>query len=78
MLGVAVDPIRRAALPDEINRLIHAGRPATVAYANVHVLNSAAADPTLRAFLNAADLCYCDGNGVRWGPASSVRSSLSV
>lgn len=67
VLGVAVDPIRRAALPDEIDRLIHVGRPATVAYANVHVLNSAAGDPTLRAFLNAADLCYCDGNGVRWG-----------
>ncbi len=66
VLGVGVHPLRRSALMQTIADLRERGG-ATVAYANVHVLNLARQDPPLRAFLNAADLCYCDGNGVRHG-----------
>jgi N-acetylglucosaminyldiphosphoundecaprenol N-acetyl-beta-D-mannosaminyltransferase len=38
-----------------------------VLYANVHVLNTAWADPDLCAILNHADLVYCDGAGVALG-----------
>ncbi len=39
----------------------------TVLYANVHVLNQAVREPALREALAAADLVYCDGEGVRLG-----------
>ena len=39
----------------------------TIAYANVHVINTAAHHPPLRDFLNTVDVCYCDGNGVVLG-----------
>ena len=55
----------KAALFARVADLVAAGGRATVAYANVHVLNTAARDPALRDFLNAADLCFCDGNGVK-------------
>ena len=41
-------------------------RPARrVMYVNAHVLNQTLEDPALRATLEAADLVYCDGYGVR-------------
>ncbi|MFZ5481818.1 MAG: WecB/TagA/CpsF family glycosyltransferase [Myxococcota bacterium] len=67
VLGVGVDRVDRAAMLDRVGALVAARGRATVAYANVHVLNVAARDPALAAFLNAADLCYCDGDGVRLG-----------
>jgi N-acetylglucosaminyldiphosphoundecaprenol N-acetyl-beta-D-mannosaminyltransferase len=41
--------------------------PATVLYANVHVLNVAYGDPELHRRLRAATTVYCDGSGVRLG-----------
>lgn len=67
LLGVGVDPVDRAGLFDAVERMITAGGRSTVAYANVHVLNTAATDPALRGFLNSVDLCYCDGGGVVLG-----------
>ncbi len=67
MLGVAVDGLSFAGVLAQVARAIDEGRPWTLTYANVHVLNSAASDPELRAFLNGADLVFCDGNGVRLG-----------
>lgn len=67
VLGVGVDRVDRVGLLDAVERLVDARGKATVAYANVHVLNVAAGDPDLRAFLNGADLCYCDGAGVVLG-----------
>ncbi len=68
VLGVGVDPVPPEALLDRVGELVERGRRAgeraTVAYANVHVLNTAARDPALRAFLAGCDLVYCDGNGV--------------
>ena len=64
ILGVGVDPIRRDELIPRVEAMIADGGQATVAYANVHVLNQSQSHPKLRAFLNQVDLCYCDGNGV--------------
>jgi N-acetylglucosaminyldiphosphoundecaprenol N-acetyl-beta-D-mannosaminyltransferase len=66
ILGIGVDPIPAEALLDRVAHLV-AGEKATVAYANVHVLNTAVADGELRTFLQGVDLCYCDGNGVKLG-----------
>lgn len=67
VLGVGVDDVDRAGLLAAVERLIAARGRATVAYANVHVLDVAAGDPALRDFLNRVDLCYCDGGGVVLG-----------
>lgn len=66
VLGIGIDPVDRVSMFDAVERFIEQGK-STVAYVNVHVLNIAAHDQRLRDFLNAADLCYCDGNGVRLG-----------
>lgn len=65
VLGVGVDPISKDALLDRVERAVAAGAPMTIAYANAHVLALARHDAALQQFLNRADLCYCDGNGVR-------------
>ena len=67
LLGVEVDPIEWKDLLQSVEHFLEGAEPRTIAYANIHVLNSAVGDPTLRAFLNMADLCYCDGEGVRLG-----------
>lgn len=41
------------------------GGPRQVMYVNAHVLNQSREDPRLRDALEAADLIYCDGYGVR-------------
>jgi N-acetylglucosaminyldiphosphoundecaprenol N-acetyl-beta-D-mannosaminyltransferase len=61
---VGIDPIRRDELIPRVEALVEESGQATVAYANVHVLNQAQSHPHLAAFLNSLDLCYCDGNGV--------------
>jgi N-acetylglucosaminyldiphosphoundecaprenol N-acetyl-beta-D-mannosaminyltransferase len=67
VLGVRVHAVDRSGLLRRVALLVDNGGPATVGYANVHVLNEAARDADLRRFLNSLDLCYCDGNGVKWG-----------
>jgi N-acetylglucosaminyldiphosphoundecaprenol N-acetyl-beta-D-mannosaminyltransferase len=67
ILGVGVDPLSASDLMPTIERMIANGAQNTIAYANVHVLNQAQNDRRLQDFLNAADLVYCDGNGVRLG-----------
>ena len=67
VLGVGVDALTWPELLAAVSAAIATGGPSTVAYANVHVLNVAQRDAALRAFLNAADICYCDGNGVVLG-----------
>ena len=46
---------------------LHSTGNATVAYANIHVINQAQNNPDLLQFLRDASLVYCDGNGVRLG-----------
>ncbi len=66
ILGVEVDGLRAAELVPAVSALVERGH-ATVAYANIHVVNCAQRDAALRSFLASSDLCYCDGNGVRLG-----------
>ncbi len=67
ILGVRVHPVGLDDLLDRVGAAIAAGDPFTVAYANVHVLNTVARDGRLTRFLNSVDICFCDGNGVRMG-----------
>ena len=67
VLGVPVLPLSWEELLAEVARAIDGRRHITVAYANVHVLNTAARDGRLTRFLGDVDLCFCDGNGVRLG-----------
>lgn len=67
VLGVHVDALTRAQMLGEAAQLVDSGGRHTIAYANVHVLNQAASNPALKDFLNAASLCFCDGNGVVLG-----------
>lgn len=57
----------KAGLLDEVASRIAAGTRTTVAYLNVHVVNTAARDEALTDFLRSADLCYADGAGVVLG-----------
>ena len=67
VLGVGVHPLTWPELLALVGDFIQADLPHTVAYANVHVINTAAQDAALRDFLAAVDVCYCDGNGVVLG-----------
>ncbi len=67
ILGVGVDGCTWSELVERVAALVQGAGKATVAYANIHVLNTAVTDAALRGFLNAADVCYCDGAGVRLG-----------
>ena len=64
--GVPIDAIEPSDLMDAIRRQ-HAQGDATVAYANVHVVNQAQRDADLLGFLQQASMVYCDGTGVRLG-----------
>jgi N-acetylglucosaminyldiphosphoundecaprenol N-acetyl-beta-D-mannosaminyltransferase len=59
-LGQPVEMLRR------ISSWVDGTRPPRrVMYVNAHVLNQSAGNPQLRETLEAADLVYCDGYGVR-------------
>ena len=64
VLGVGVDPVTLEGLHGRIARLIRSGRRGLVLNANVHCLNLCYEDPSLRGFLNGADVVFCDGAGV--------------
>ncbi len=67
VLGVPILPITWVELRDEVLRRVAARERTTVMYGNVHVLNVAHEVPALADALRAADLVYCDGEGVRLG-----------
>ncbi|MFT4976976.1 MAG: N-acetylglucosaminyldiphosphoundecaprenol N-acetyl-beta-D-mannosaminyltransferase [Myxococcota bacterium] len=67
VLGVGVHAYTWPELLAQVRAWIIAGEPRTVAYANVHVLNTARRDAALRTFLDGVDACYCDGSGVILG-----------
>lgn len=66
ILGVGVHSIPLADLLARIVATVAAGRREIVANVNAHALNLAVEVPTFRAFLNRADVVFCDGFGVRW------------
>lgn len=62
-----MDVLDRPGLLGEVERRIATAQPTTVAYLNVHVVNTAARDEALTAFLRSVDLCYADGAGIVLG-----------
>lgn len=67
ILGIPVDGIDRPQLLAEIDRLVTAQRPALVNNVNVHACNLAYSDPDFLEILNASDVVFCDGFGVKLG-----------
>jgi N-acetylglucosaminyldiphosphoundecaprenol N-acetyl-beta-D-mannosaminyltransferase len=67
LLGVRIHALALDQLLDIVAQAILARRKALIANVNVHGLNLAYQLPWFRAFLNHADLVYCDGFGVKWG-----------
>ena len=59
-----MDPVTVEGLQEEVGRLIRAGERGLVLNANANCLNLCYEDPELRAFLNGADVVFCDGAGV--------------
>ncbi|MBA2692062.1 MAG: WecB/TagA/CpsF family glycosyltransferase [Rubrobacter sp.] len=64
ILGVGVDALTAVELHERIRRFIHEGGHALVFNANVHCLNLAYRDRSLRRVLDEADVVFCDGAGV--------------
>ena len=67
ILGIQVDVIDQPQLLTEIDRLAAAQRPALVNNVNVNACNIAYADPEFREILNASEVVFCDGFGVKLG-----------
>jgi N-acetylglucosaminyldiphosphoundecaprenol N-acetyl-beta-D-mannosaminyltransferase len=68
VLGVRIHNVTRQRaielLEEPISR--RNGRAVSVFIVNAHTLNLAAADPSYCQTLNAADLVFADGTGIRW------------
>jgi N-acetylglucosaminyldiphosphoundecaprenol N-acetyl-beta-D-mannosaminyltransferase len=67
ILGIQVDVIDQPQLLAEIDRLAAAQRPALINNVNVNACNIAYADPEFREILNASNVVFCDGFGVKLG-----------
>jgi N-acetylglucosaminyldiphosphoundecaprenol N-acetyl-beta-D-mannosaminyltransferase len=65
LLGVRIDRLRLQQLLDRISIAMERGELLTVLYVNVHCMNVQHRDPAYGGILEAADLVYCDGTGVR-------------
>ena len=68
VLGVRIHNVTRRQAIAMIEEIIDRrnDRATSVFFVNAHTLNLAAADPSYRAMLNAGDLVFADGTGVRW------------
>lgn len=64
VLGVPMARLDARAALDAIERLYERDRPAFVAHANAHTLNSAFEDPSYKEVLRRANLVLNDGKGV--------------
>ena len=67
VVGVRVDALDQNRLFAAAEAFVDLRHRATILYANVHVLNTAWRDGSLRAILNSSDIVYCDGAGVAAG-----------
>lgn len=67
ILGVRIDSLTVEQLDERIGAIIDAGRKALVLNVNIHCMNLASRKPWLKAFLNSAEIVFCDGAGVVLG-----------
>ncbi len=65
ILGIPVDVIDRPQLLAMVGQLVETKRPALVNNVNAHACNLACADPDFMKILNASDVVFCDGFGVK-------------
>jgi N-acetylglucosaminyldiphosphoundecaprenol N-acetyl-beta-D-mannosaminyltransferase len=65
VLDIPIELAQPAEMLRTITEWAGSGRPHRVMYVNAHVVNQSRALPDLRRALEAADLIYCDGYGVR-------------
>jgi len=69
LLGCPIHVHDLRSLLQTVDDMIDAGGRFTLGYANVHTLNQAVEHHDVAEFLRAADVVYCDGNGIRLGAA---------
>jgi len=67
ILGIKVSVVDRPLLLAEIDRLAASGQVALVNNVNVHACNLAYAQSDFREVLNASEVVFCDGFGVKMG-----------
>ncbi len=67
VLGVAVHAVDVDSLVSWMVARMERRERTVVCYVNAHAHNLASDDPWFREFLNAADVCFCDGFGVMLG-----------
>ena len=65
LFGIRVETAPPAELLRRILGYAERGERRRVSYVNAHVLNQSQSNPDLRRALQASDLVYCDGYGVR-------------
>ena len=65
--SIPVDGLDLSELLSRTDTYIARKQCATIAYVNIHVLNTAISDPKLTNFLANVDTCYADGKGVVLG-----------
>jgi N-acetylglucosaminyldiphosphoundecaprenol N-acetyl-beta-D-mannosaminyltransferase len=67
LLGVRIDCYGRKTLLRAVSTSVRGGSRITVMYVNVHCMNLCHDDLQYASMLEAADIVYCDGTGVRLG-----------
>jgi N-acetylglucosaminyldiphosphoundecaprenol N-acetyl-beta-D-mannosaminyltransferase len=65
ILGVGIDAYPLDDLLARIDEILRGEQRAVIGYVNAHALNLAYKDARFRHFLNAAEIVFCDGFGVR-------------
>ncbi len=67
ILGLKLNLVGVPEVHAYIQKVIQAGEQALVLNSNIHCTCIAQTTPWFRAFLNQAQMVFCDGDGVRWG-----------
>ncbi len=67
LLGVLLHDVDVAGVHDFMDRVITQKAKALILNVNIYAINLALQKPWFRDILNAAQLVFCDGDGVRWG-----------
>ena len=67
LMGVRIDQVERAELLSHLESALETGVGGSVNNVNIHAMNTAWRDPLFRHILNAADMVFVDGAGVKLG-----------
>ena len=67
LLGLRIDIVSLNSLLTYISKTIQEEEKARLVYVNIHAINLAQDLVWFRDFINASEIVYCDGFGVKWG-----------